>query len=168
MLTDSLVTRVVIENGRATAVELQRGGETRRINARREVVISAGAVQSPQVLMLSGIGDGKALQALGIEVKHDLPAVGANYHDHLAAGILMEMSNSESYGISLRAAPRGVLNLLEYALFRRGPLASNVFEANAFVRSREGSRPPRSADRVSAGAAQSGHLSRFRSVMALH
>ena len=66
----------------------------------------------------------------------DLPAVGANYHDHLAAGILMEMSNSESYGISLRAAPRGALNLLEYALFRRGPLASNVFEANAFVRSR--------------------------------
>ena len=138
VLTDSLVTRVVIENGRAMAVELQHGGETRRLNARREIVISAGAVQSPQVLMLSGIGDGKALQALGIAVKQDLPAVGANYHDHLAAGILMEMSNSESYGISLRAAPRGALNLLEYALFRRGPLASNVFEANAFVRSREG------------------------------
>jgi choline dehydrogenase len=138
VLTDSLVTRVVIENGRAMAVELQHGGGSRRINARREIVISAGAVQSPQVLMLSGIGDGKALQALGIEVRHDLPAVGANYHDHLAAGILMEMSNSESYGISLRAAPRGALNLLEYALLRRGPLASNVFEANAFVRSREG------------------------------
>ena len=71
----------------------------------------------------------------GIETRHHLPGVGANYHDHLAAGILMEMSNSESYGISLRAAPRGAWNLLEYALFRRGPLASNVFEANAFVRS---------------------------------
>ncbi len=85
--------------------------------------------------MLSGIGDGEALRALGIEATQHLPGVGANYHDHLAAGILMEMSNSESYGISLRAAPRGAWNLLEYALFRRGPFASNVFEANAFVRS---------------------------------
>lgn len=138
VLTDSLVSRVVIENGRATGVQFQHGGETRNIQARREVVVSAGAVQSPQVLMLSGIGDGRALRALGIEVKRDLPAVGANYHDHLAAGILMEMKNSESYGISWRAAPRGALNLLEYALLRSGPLASNVFEANAFVRSREG------------------------------
>jgi choline dehydrogenase len=86
--------------------------------------------------MLSGIGDEAELRGLGIEVKHALPGVGANYHDHLAAGILMEMSNSESYGISLKAAPRGVWALIEYALFRRGPLASNVFEANAFVRSR--------------------------------
>ncbi len=62
--------------------------------------------------MLSGIGDEAELRALGIEVKHALPGVGANYHDHLAAGILMEMSNSESYGISLRAAPRGVWNLI--------------------------------------------------------
>ena len=62
VLTDSLVTRVMVENGRAAAVEMQRGGETRRINARREIVISAGSVQSPQVLMLSGIGDGRALQ----------------------------------------------------------------------------------------------------------
>jgi choline dehydrogenase-like flavoprotein len=138
VLTDSLVSRVVIESGRAAAVQFQRGGETRNLQARREVVVSAGAVQSPQVLMLSGIGDGKALQALGIEVERDLPAVGANYHDHLAAGILMEMKNSESYGISWRAAPRGALNLLEYALFHSGPFASNVFEANAFVRSRDG------------------------------
>jgi choline dehydrogenase-like flavoprotein len=85
--------------------------------------------------MLSGIGDGDALRALGIETRCHLPGVGTNYHDHLAAGILMEMSNSESYGISLRAAPRGAWNILEYALFRRGPFASNVFEANAFVRS---------------------------------
>jgi choline dehydrogenase-like flavoprotein len=88
--------------------------------------------------MLSGIGDGEALRAAGIEVRHDVPGVGANYHDHLAAGILMEMRNSESYGISLRAAPRGAWNLLEYALFHRGPLASNLFEATAFVRSMTG------------------------------
>ena len=136
VLTDSLVSRIVIENGRATGIEYQRGGATQRLQARREIVICAGAVQSPQVLMLSGIGDGAQLRGHGIEVRHALPGVGANYHDHLAAGILMEMSNSESYGISLKAAPRGLLNLAQYALFRSGPLASNVFEANAFVRSR--------------------------------
>jgi choline dehydrogenase-like flavoprotein len=133
--TDSLVTRVVLENGRAVGVDIEHAGQAQRLHARREVVVCAGAVQSPQILMLSGIGDGAALQALGIETRHHLPGVGANYHDHLAAGILMEMRNSESYGISLRAAPRDAANLLEYALFRRGPLASNVFEATAFVRS---------------------------------
>ena len=138
VLTDSLVTRVTIENGRATGIEVWVNGETRRVAARREVVICAGAVQSPQILMLSGIGDGEALRSLGIEVKRALAGVGANYHDHLAAGIFMEMRNSESYGVSLRAAPRGAWNLLEYALFRRGPLASNVFEANAFVRTTTG------------------------------
>jgi choline dehydrogenase len=133
--THALVTRVLLENGRATGVEIERAGQVQRVQARREVVVCAGAVQSPQILMLSGIGDGAALRVLGIETRLDLPGVGANYHDHLAAGILMEMSNSESYGISLRAAPRGAWNILEYALFRRGPFASNVFEANAFVRS---------------------------------
>jgi choline dehydrogenase len=137
VLTNALVTRIVIENGRANGIEFQRGGAVQRLQARREIVLCAGAVQSPQVLMLSGVGDQAKLRSLGIEVKHALPGVGANYHDHLAAGILMEMTNSESYGISLKAAPRGVWALLEYALFRRGALASNVFEANAFVRSRQ-------------------------------
>ena len=133
--TESLATRILFENGRAVGVQVERAGQLQRLQARREVVVCAGAVQSPQILLLSGIGDGEALRALGIEVRQHLPRVGANYHDHVAAGILMEMSNSESYGISLRAAPRGAWNLLEYALFRRGPFASNVFEANAFVRS---------------------------------
>lgn len=133
--TDSLATRILLENGRAAGVEVERAGQLQRLQARREVVVCAGAVQSPQILLLSGIGDGEALRLLGIETRQHLPGVGANYHDHIAAGILMEMSNSESYGISLRAAPRGAWNLLEYALFRRGPFASNVFEANAFVRS---------------------------------
>ena len=97
---------------------------------------------SPQILMLSGIGDGEMLRKLGIEVKHHLPSVGENYHDHLAVAVLLEMKNTESYGISLRTLPRGAMNLLEYALFRTGPLSSNVFETNAFVRTTSGlSRP---------------------------
>jgi choline dehydrogenase-like flavoprotein len=153
LITDTRVARVVIENGRATGVDVlpdpgtgsgvgsapsvaAGGGLTgaRRLVARREVVVCGGAVQTPQILMLSGIGDGAVLKSHGIEVKHHLPGVGANYHDHLAAALILETSNTESYGISLRTLPRGVANLIEYALFRTGPLASNVFECNAFVR----------------------------------
>jgi len=60
--------------------------------------------------------------------------VGSNYHDHLAVGVLMEMKNSASYGLSWRAAPRDLANILEYALFRTGPLSSNVFESTGFIR----------------------------------
>ncbi len=135
VLTNALVTRVAIENGRAIGVDVEIEGEKRRLTAKHEVIVCAGAVQSPQVLMLSGIGDGDQLRALGIPVTHHLPGVGANYHDHLAAGVVMEMKNSESYGISLRATPRNAWHLVEYAFARRGPLASNVFEANAFLKS---------------------------------
>jgi choline dehydrogenase-like flavoprotein len=141
LLTHSRVARIVVENGRAVGVDVVPDGEpggaaggVRRLTARREVVLCGGAVLSPQVLMLSGIGDGEALRAHGIEVKHHLPGVGANYHDHLACALVFEMENTESYGISLRTLPRGVANLVEYALFRSGPLSSNVFECNAFVR----------------------------------
>ena len=142
VLTDRLVTRVVIANRRATGVELEADGRKHRVDARREVIVCAGSIQSPQVLMLSGVGDAAALRKLGIEVQHDLPAVGRNLHDHLAVGVLMETRNTESYGISWPTLPRGAWNLLQYALFRNGPLASNVFESNAFIRSAPGlSRP---------------------------
>ena len=134
IFTDTRASRVIIENKRATGVEVLNEGGTRRLTARREVIVSGGAVLSPQLLMLSGIGDSEALRAQGIEVKHHLPGVGANYHDHLAIAILLEMSNTESYGISWRTAPRGLMNVLQYALLRSGPLSSNVFEATGFVR----------------------------------
>jgi choline dehydrogenase-like flavoprotein len=140
--TDALATRILIEAGRAVGVEMRILGQHKRVDARREVIVCGGAILSPQLLQLSGIGDGAALNALGIEVKAHLPGVGANLHDHLAVAVLMEMRNSTSYGISLRTVPRGAWNLMEYALWRRGPLASNVFESNAFVRSAPGvSRP---------------------------
>lgn len=134
LMTDTRVSRIRIENRRAAGVDLITTGGTRSLTARREVIVCGGAVLSPQLLMLSGIGPEGALRTAGVEVKHHLPGVGANYHDHLAVGVLMEMDNSESYGISWRAAPRDLANILEYALFRTGPLSSNVFEATGFVR----------------------------------
>ena len=134
ILTDTRASSIVIESGRAVGIDLLRAGSTQRLGARREVIVTCGAILSPQLLMLSGIGDQEQLRTAGITVRHHLPGVGANYHDHLAVAVLMEMRNTQSYGISWRAAPRGVMNLLEYALLRTGPLASNVFEATGFVR----------------------------------
>ena len=134
LLTDTRVARVCIENRRATGVELLTPGGPRRLAAQREVIVSGGAILSPQLLMLSGVGPEDALRAAGVPVKHHLPGVGANYHDHLAVGVLLEMRNTESYGISWRTVPRALLNITEYALFRSGPLSSNVFEATGFVR----------------------------------
>ena len=142
LLTNTRAAEVLIEGRRAVGVSVLGVPGRRHLLARREVVVAAGAVLSPQLLMLSGIGDQEQLRVAGIEVKQHLPGVGAHYHDHLAVAVLMEMKNTESYGISWRAAPRGVLNLLEYALFRSGPLASNVFEATGFIRTLPGLARP--------------------------
>ena len=134
LLTGTRALGIRIENRRARCVTVaDRGGE-RTLGARREIIVAAGAVQSPQLLMLSGVGEAAQLRALGITLQQHLPGVGANYHDHLAVAVLLEMKNSDSYGISWRAAPRDFVNVLEYALLRSGPLASNVFEATAFIR----------------------------------
>jgi choline dehydrogenase-like flavoprotein len=136
VITDAPARRVLIEEGRAVGVEVSTPAGIRQIKARREVVLAGGAIGSPQLLLLSGVGDGEALKALGVEVRHHLPGVGRNLQDHLAVLVQMVMDDPTSYGISLKSAPRGAWNILEYLLFRQGPLASFVFEANAFIRSR--------------------------------
>ena len=133
VITDAPVARVTIEGGRATGVELATQGG-RKIAARREVVLSAGAIGSPQILMLSGVGDAAQLKPLGIEVKADRPSVGADFHDHMATSVQMDTDDASSYGISWKALPRGIWNILEYIVARTGPLGGNVFETNAFVR----------------------------------
>jgi choline dehydrogenase-like flavoprotein len=138
IITHALALRVIIENGKAAGVEIERNGNKETIMVRREVILCAGAVQSPQLLMLSGIGAGAHLQDLGIPVIHDLPGVGANLHDHPSAPVMMETRVADSYGISLRALPRDIWNVFQYLLFRRGALASNLFESAAFLRTTGG------------------------------
>ena len=135
VLTRSRVTRVLIGNGRAEGVEALVGGAQRRILAERETVLCAGAIQSPQLLMLSGVGPPEELARHGIAVRVAAPGVGAHYRDHLSVPVVMDTSNPESYGLSLRTLPRAALNLAQYAFGRGGPLASNVFESTAFIRS---------------------------------
>ncbi len=142
VLTGTQATRIVLDGRRAVAVEARSAGTNLIVKAHREIVLTAGAIQSPQLLMLSGIGDGEHLAALGMTVRHDLPGVGRNLHDHLASPVHMRMRNSASYGVSLRAMPRNLWNVAEYLLFRRGPLANNVFESAAFVKSISGLDKP--------------------------
>ncbi|MBF8269934.1 MAG: putative oxidoreductase [Gammaproteobacteria bacterium] len=138
IMADTLVRRVIIEGGKAVAVEIEQVGAIRQIAVRREAILAAGAIQSPQILLLSGIGDGAQLQAMGIAVQHHLPGVGANLQDHLSAPVMMETANIDSYGLSLKALPRCAWNLVEYILFRHGALASNLFESAAFIKTRAG------------------------------
>jgi choline dehydrogenase len=142
VLTGTQVTRIALDGRRAVAVEARTAGGNLIVKAHREIVLAAGAIQSPQLLMLSGIGDGEHLATLGVTVRHDLPGVGRNLHDHLASPVHMRTQNPVSYGVSLRAMPRNLWNVSEYLLFRRGPFANNVFESAAFVKSNPGVDKP--------------------------
>ncbi len=136
VLCDARATRLLFEARRAVGVEVRLAhGAVRRLHANREVILAAGAIQSPQLLLLSGVGDQRQLSDMGIAVRHHLPAVGRNLHDHLACPVYMEMKDSSSYGISWRSMPRNLLNIAQYLLFRNGPLADNIFESAAFMRS---------------------------------
>jgi choline dehydrogenase len=119
-----------IEGDRALGVEYQARGELRFAAAKREVILAAGAIGSPQLLLLSGIGPASDLERLGIAVQANLPGVGANLQDHPIAGIAEHCRQA----ISLLNAET-LSALLEYLFSRSGPLSSNVAEAGAFVRS---------------------------------
>jgi choline dehydrogenase len=138
VLTGAQATQVVLEGQRAVAVRARAPEGDIVVRARREVILAAGSIQSPQLLMLSGIGDGEHLASVSIGVRHHLPGVGRNLHDHLASPVHMSTDRAVSYGISLRATPRNLLTLAEYALRRRGPLANNMFESAAFVKTAPG------------------------------
>jgi len=136
LYTDALVMRVVVEAGRAVGVIYEREGRQHEVRATREVILSAGTVQTPQILQLSGIGPAAQLQAGGIKPVHDLPGVGRNLQDHLACPVMMSTTNATSYGISPKALPRGMWNVVQYLLGRTGPFASNVFESVGFLKTK--------------------------------
>lgn len=129
--TGALVTRVEILGGRATGVRYRVGGEEEIARASREVILSAGAIGSPHLLLLSGVGPAEELRARGVAVVHDLPGVGRNLQDHLLAGVLF----ADKAGITANVNPFNlVLWLGRHMLSRTGPLASNAAETGGFVR----------------------------------
>ena len=138
VLTEAQATQVVLEGRRAVGVRVRAPQGDVLVRARREVIVSSGSIQSPQLLMLSGIGDGEHLASVGITVQHHLPGVGRNLHDHMASPVHMSTDRAVSYGVSWRAMPRNIVSTAQYALLRSGPLANNVFESAAFIKTAPG------------------------------
>jgi len=131
----ALATRVLFSGARASGVEYERGGTRRQAHARREVLVCGGAVNSPQLLELSGIGDARLLQRFGIPVIADAPAVGAGLQDHVCVSYFYR-SRVPSLNEELAPFLGKVKAAVRYALTRRGPLAMSVNQAGAFLRSR--------------------------------
>jgi choline dehydrogenase-like flavoprotein len=132
--TQAQVQRVLFDGRRAVGVEVKVAGQLRRLQARREVVLAAGAIQSPQLLMLSGVGDAAQLQAHGIPVLHHLPGVGANLQDHPDFVFGMSTQSPHSFGVSLRGGLAFWRAIRRYRAERRGMLTSNFAEGGAFLR----------------------------------
>jgi len=133
VLTRSHVRRIVIDNRRATGVEFDRGGAASTVTARREVLLCAGTVASPQILLLSGIGAARTLAPLGIAAVVDCPAVGANLQEHVRAPLVFRTRNP-----SLNQETRGlrlVGHVVNYVLHKKGLLAVTASQVNGFVRS---------------------------------
>ena len=130
--TGTQTLRVVVEHGRAVGVDVATaGGGRETIRAEREVIVSAGAIGSPWLLQLSGIGPAGHLRKLGVDVVHDLPGVGGNLQDHLDLYAIAECSGDHTYDGYLkphRAAWAGA----QYLLFGKGPVASTLFETGGF------------------------------------
>lgn len=132
------VRRITVENGRATGVEMTDGT---KIAASREVILSSGAIGSPRLLQLSGIGPADALKALGIDVVYDQPQVGENLQDHLDLYAICEVTGPHTYD-RFAKLHLSALAGLQYVLTRKGPVASSLFETGGFWYADENARSP--------------------------
>ena len=133
--THAHATRILFEGKRAVGVEFMQNGSLRQVLARQEVVLSAGAVASPKILQLSGIGDGALLQQHGVDVIHHLPGVGENLQDHLQLRPVYKVQGVRTLNEDYRSLVKRGHMALEYALFRRGPLTMAPSQLGAFTRS---------------------------------
>ncbi|RWC30667.1 MAG: alanine-phosphoribitol ligase [Mesorhizobium sp.] len=131
--TGVLVTRIVVEKGRAVGVEIvdRPGGQPTILRAEREVIVSSGAIGSPKLLMQSGIGPADHLKSVGVTPVHDLPGVGSNLQDHLDLFVIAECTGEHTYD-NYAKLHRTVWAGLQYLLLKKGPVASSLFETGGF------------------------------------
>lgn len=135
--TGSAVTRILFDGKKAIGVEYIREGRVERVNARKEVILSSGAYNSPKLLMLSGIGNPASLNEVGIQPFHELPGVGENLQEHVDSCVLQESRKGDGF----RASPAGLLRMahepLRYLFGKKGKLESSVTQAGGFLRTSE-------------------------------
>jgi choline dehydrogenase-like flavoprotein len=141
-LTGRRATRVVFDGGRATGVEVDGPGGQARIEARSEVILSAGVFGSPQLLLLSGVGPREELARHGIPRLHELPGVGANLVDHVDLALVYGSSDRTLMGITVGTALRAVPGYFQWRCRGKGLLTTNFAEAGAFLRTRDGLERP--------------------------
>jgi choline dehydrogenase len=148
VLKKAQATRVLIERGRAVGVEYARGRRRHTVRAAREAVLAAGAINSPQLLLVSGVGPAEELRARGVSLAHDLPGVGKNLQDHLNVNIVRRAERGSTLDSKNRwLAKPGVA--LEFLLYGTGPGTSNVAEAGAFATSELGAATPPTSSIIS-------------------
>lgn len=138
--THAQVTRIVVDDGRATGVEVSTAGGKRIISAAKEIIVSAGAINSPRLLMLSGIGASDELSALGITPVHNLPGVGKNLHDHICTNVHVQTKDRITYD-GHDKFPRSFLDGLQWLLYRTGPVSSVIVEGGGFFTTEGETRP---------------------------
>jgi choline dehydrogenase-like flavoprotein len=131
VVTDTEVLRVAIERGKAVGVDVRDGNRARRIACRAEVLLASGAIGSPRLLLLSGVGPARHLNEVGVRVAHDLPGVGENLQDHVDLCVLCECKGDYSYD-SVQRPHRMAMAGLQYMLFKSGPVVSSLFETGGF------------------------------------
>ncbi|MGH8701866.1 MAG: GMC family oxidoreductase, partial [Burkholderiales bacterium] len=140
--TEAHATRLVFEGARAVGVRYRQGGAEREARAAREVIVSAGVLQSPQLLQLSGVGPGNLLQSLGIPVVKDLPGVGENLQDHLQLRVMYKCTRPITTNDDLASPWRRCAIGLKWLLQRTGPLAVGINQGGLFTRALPGSKTP--------------------------
>lgn len=137
----ALITRVLLEGQQAVGVVYRQKGREQRVRARREVILSASAFNSPKLLMLSGIGPAEQLRRHGIEVVHDLPGVGENLQDHLEVWVQHRCEQKITLNGWLNPVGQALIGA-RWLLFKQGLGATNHFESNGYIRSRAGLEYP--------------------------
>jgi len=142
ILTNSQVSKVIFENRKAVGVEFIQQGSKKTIRSNKEVILSAGAIQSPQILQLSGVGPAKLLQEFNIPVVHDLPGVGENLQDHLQFRLIYELNQPISTNIQLSSWFGQLKMGLDWLLFRGGPLSIGINQGGLFTRVMKDSKTP--------------------------
>ena len=142
ILTNSQVSKVIFENKKAVGVEFIQQGSKKTIRSTKEVILSAGAIQSPQILQLSGVGPAKLLQEFNIPVVHDLPGVGENLQDHLQFRLIYELNQPISTNIQLSSWFGQLKMGLDWLLFRGGPLSIGINQGGLFTRVMKDSKTP--------------------------
>jgi choline dehydrogenase len=142
VLTNAHAHRVAFKGRRAVGVEVVHGGQRRVVEASREVVLSAGAIGSPQLLQLSGVGRAEHLSRLGVPIVHDLPGTGENLHDHLQIRMQYKVYGVRTLNERVHSITGKVAMGLEYVFFRTGPLTMPPSQLGAFARSDGGEDTP--------------------------